>query len=156
FAHAQGVVHRDLNPSNVFVAHDRDGRPRLKVLDFGVAKVISDHALSLGPRAATLGLIRMFTPAYGAPEQFQESLGPILPYTDVYAFALMVVELLTDRTPIDGEHLGDISDRVLDPEHRPTPRALGVPVGSAVEQLMAKALSVDPNDRPGDVGQLWG
>src|SRR5439155_22301780 len=59
FAHAQGVVHRDLNPSNVFVAYAH-GSSKLKVLDFGVAKVIYDHALSPGPRPATVGQIRMF------------------------------------------------------------------------------------------------
>ncbi|MET0591185.1 MAG: serine/threonine-protein kinase, partial [Polyangiaceae bacterium] len=98
FAHAQGVVHRDLNPSNIFVAHAQ-GSSKLKVLDFGVAKIISDHALSMGPRVATIGQIRMFTPAYAAPEQFHDALGAIGPYTDVYSFAVLVVELLADRAP---------------------------------------------------------
>ena len=96
------------------------GSTKLKVLDFGVAKVISDHALALGPRVATMGQIRMFTPAYAAPEQFDEALGPISAQTDVYAFAVMVVELLADRTPIEGEHIGEYADRALDPERRPT------------------------------------
>src|SRR5260221_10373674 len=95
FAHAQGVVHRDLNPSNIFVAYAHGGS-KLKVLDFGVAKVISDHALSLGPRAATVGQIRMFTPAYAAPEQFPKPLGPTAAHTDAYSFAVLVVELLAD------------------------------------------------------------
>ena len=155
FAHAQGVVHRDLNPSNIFVAHAH-GTSKLKVLDFGVAKVISDHALALGPRAATIGQIRMFTPAYAAPEQFHEALGPIGPQTDVYSFAVLVVELLADRTPIEGEHIGEYADRALDPERRPTPRSMGVAVGDAVEAVIAKAVTVDPSQRPSDVGEFWG
>ncbi len=155
FAHAQGVVHRDLNPSNIFVAHAH-GTSKLKVLDFGVAKVISDHALALGPRAATIGQIRMFTPAYAAPEQFHEALGPIGPQTDVYSFAVLVVELLADRTPIEGEHIGEYADRALDPERRPTPRSMGVSVGDAVEAVIAKAVTVDPSQRPSDVGEFWG
>jgi serine/threonine-protein kinase len=155
FAHAQGVVHRDLNPSNVFVAY-ANGSPKLKVLDFGVAKVISDHALSLGPRAATVGQIRMFTPAYAAPEQFHDALGPIGPQTDVYSFAVLTVELLADRAPIDGEHIGEYADRALDPERRPTPRAMGISVGDAVEAVIAKAVTVDPSQRPSDIGEFWG
>ena len=155
FAHAQGVVHRDLNPSNIFVAHAQ-GTSKLKVLDFGVAKVISDHALSLGPRVATIGQIRMFTPAYAAPEQFHDALGAIGPYTDVYSFAVLVVELLADRTPIEGEHIGEYADRALDPGRRPTPRSMGVAVGDAVEAVLARAVTVDPSQRPHDIGEFWG
>jgi eukaryotic-like serine/threonine-protein kinase len=155
FAHAQGVVHRDLNPSNIFVAHSQ-GSSKLKVLDFGVAKVISDHALSLGPRVATIGQIRMFTPAYAAPEQFHDALGAIGPQTDVYSFAVLVVELLADRAPIEGEHIGEYADRALDPGRRPTPRAMGVHVGDAVEAVLARAVTVDPSQRPRDIGEFWG
>jgi serine/threonine-protein kinase len=155
FAHAQGVVHRDLNPSNIFVAHAQ-GTAKLKVLDFGVAKVISDHALSLGPRVATIGQIRMFTPAYAAPEQFHDALGIIGPYTDVYSFAVLLVELLADRAPIDGEHIGEYADKALDPVHRPTPRSLGIPIGDAVEAVLARAVTVDPSQRPRDIGEFWG
>src|SRR5215471_17761359 len=155
FAHAQGVVHRDLNPSNIFFVHAQNS-VKLKVLDFGVAKIISDHALSIGPRAATLGQIRMFTPAYAAPEQFHEPLGPIAAATDVYSFAVLVVELLADKTPIEGEHLGEYADRALDPARRPTPRAMGIEVGDAVEAVIARAVSVDPARRPKDIGEFWG
>jgi serine/threonine-protein kinase len=154
FAHSQGVVHRDLNPSNIFVAHSQ-GSSKLKVLDFGVAKIISD-ALSLGPRMATIGQIRMFTPAYAAPEQFHDALGAIGSYTDVYSFAVMVVELLSDRTPIEGEHIGEYADRALDPVRRPTPRSMGVALGDAVEAVLARAVTVDPSQRPRDIGEFWG
>ena len=156
FAHSLGVVHRDLNPSNIFCAALPGGGFRLKVMDFGVAKVISDHALALGPRAATMGSIRMFTPAYGAPEQFDYSLGKVTPATDVYALALLVTELLLDRPPISGEHLGDFLERATDPVTRPTPRTLGAVVGDAVEATLAAALSVEPEKRPPDIGAFWG
>src|SRR6185503_11123812 len=155
FAHSQGVVHRDLNPSNIFVTYSQ-GASKLKVLDFGVAKVISDHALSLGPRASTVGHIRMFTPAYGAPEQFHDALGPIGAQTDVYSFGVLLVELLADRTPIEGQHIGEYADRALDPDRRPSPRAMGIEVGDAVEAVIARAVTVDPSQRPGDIGEFWG
>jgi len=155
FAHAQGVIHRDINPGNLFLAETRQGS-MMKVLDFGVAKVISDHALELGPRAQTIGHIRIFAPAYGSPEQFDDSIGKIGPASDVYSFALIVLEALRDRSVREGEHLGEFAMMALDPNLRPTPRALGVPVGDAVEAAFAKATALSPADRPSDAGQFWG
>lgn len=156
-AHSMGVVHRDLNPSNIFVAAQPGGGGfKLKVMDFGVAKVVSDHALSMGKRAATLGQFRLFTPAYGAPEQFNEKLGAIGPWTDVYAFALLVSEVLTDRSPVDANDYPTLLSLVLDPNVRPTPRTLGAHVGDRVERVIAQALNVDPALRPTDIGEFWG
>ena len=154
FAHAQGIVHRDLNPSNLFVA-SAGGATRLKLLDFGVAKIVSDHVLAR-TRGATVGGVRTFTPGYGAPEQIDDTLGPIAPHTDVFAFALVVLELATDRPPVPGDSPVEMGMRALDPHRRPTPRALGLLVGDAVEAVFARALSLDPTMRPRDVGELWG
>jgi serine/threonine protein kinase len=155
FAHAQGVVHRDLNPGNLFLARTASGT-KLKVLDFGVAKILVDSSLAMGPSARTLGNVRMFAPAYGAPEQFDERVGAIGPWTDVYALSLVLLEALTDRTVMEGEHLGEFAMKALDVQHRPTPRAVGVAVGDEVEALMTRALSVAPSHRPRDAGELWG
>jgi hypothetical protein len=155
YAHAQGVVHRDLNPGNLFLTKTPAGT-KLKVLDFGVAKVLADSALAMGAAARTLGNVRIFTPAYGAPEQFDESVGAIGPWTDVYAIALVVLECLTDRTVVDGEHIGELAAKALDPGRRPTPRALGVPTGDEVEAAMARAVALSPAERPRDAGELWG
>ncbi len=155
-AHAMGVVHRDLNPSNIFMAAQPSGAFRPKVMDFGVAKVISDHALALGPRAATMGQIRMFTPAYGAPEQLDYTLGEVGPAADVYAFALLLVELMRDRPTVTGEHLGDFLEQATNEALRPTPRALGVAVGDRVEAVFTDALSTRPARRPADMGTFWG
>jgi len=155
-AHSFGVIHRDLNPSNIFIATLPGGGFKPKILDFGVAKVLSDHVLSLGPRAVTLAQLRIFTPSYGAPEQFDERFGAIGPWTDVYALALMVVELLTDRTPNEGEDLSELMDHACFSSQRPTPRALGIVTGDAVEDVMLNALAVRPTDRPSDIGEFWG
>src|SRR4029077_10892538 len=74
YAHSQGVVHRDLNPGNLFLAKTAAGT-KVKVLDFGVAKIMADAAIAMGPQARTVGNLRMFAPAYGAPEQFDDRLG---------------------------------------------------------------------------------
>jgi len=155
YAHAQGVVHRDLNPGNLFLARTAAGT-KLKVLDFGVAKILSDSALAMGPSARTLGNVRMFAPAYGAPEQFDDRVGVVGPWTDVYALALVVLEALTDRSVVEGEHLGEFAMRTLDKANRPTPRALGVAVGDEVESVLARATALEPAQRPQDAGELWG
>lgn len=155
YAHAQGVVHRDLNPGNLFLARTSAG-VRLKVLDFGVAKVMADSALAMGPSARTIGNLRMFAPAYGAPEQFDERLGPIGPWTDVYATALVALEAIRDVPVVEGEHLGEFAAKALDPLGRPTPRRLGIAVGDAVESAFSRAVALKPADRPRDAGDFWG
>jgi serine/threonine protein kinase len=154
-AHAQGVVHRDLNPGNLFLAKTPTGT-KLKILDFGVAKILADSALAMGPTARTIGNVRMFAPAYGAPEQFDENVGPIGPWTDVYAIALVLMEALRDHTVMEGEHIGEFATKTLDPHVRPTPRSLGIPVGDLVEQVLSMSVTIDPKERPRDAGHLWG
>jgi serine/threonine-protein kinase len=155
YAHANGVVHRDINPGNLFLAHTSQGT-RLKVLDFGVAKVLSENALAFGPRVHTIGQIRIFSPQYAAPEQFDEKVGPIGAWTDVYSFALIALEMLRDKPAIEGEHLGDFASRALDPLVRPSPRRLGLAVPDLTEQVFAGAVALKPEERPQDVGQFWG
>jgi eukaryotic-like serine/threonine-protein kinase len=155
YAHAQGVVHRDLNPGNFFLAKTPVGT-KLKVLDFGVAKVMADSALAIGPTAKTVGNVRIFAPAYGAPEQFDERAGVIGPWTDVYTLALVALEALVDRTIMEGEHIGQFAAKALDPVNRPTPHVVGAATGAAVEKVFARALAVNPTDRPRDAGEWWG
>ena len=155
YAHAQGVVHRDLNPGNLFLAKTTSGM-KLKVLDFGVAKVMADSVLAMGSAARTLGNLRVFTPSYGAPEQFDERLGAIGPWTDVYAIALVLLEVLTDRTVVEGEHIGELAAQALNPTRRPTPRLMGLSVGDEVEAVLSRAVALKPDQRLRDAGELWG
>ncbi len=154
YAHDQGVIHRDLNPGNIFLTQTREG-VRAKVLDFGVAKIVSDHALELGPRAATIGQLRMFSPAYAAPEQFDEKLGKPGPFTDVYTLAIVFVEALRDQPAIEGENIATLIGQTLDPSRRPTPRTLGIDVPDELEKVFVRALSIPPENRPQNAAQLW-
>lgn len=154
FAQAQGVVHRDLNPGNFFLTKTVAG-VRLKVLDFGVAKVLDESRLAIGPRVQTMGQIRIFAPAYGAPEQFDDKLGPIGPYTDVYALALVLLETMAGRTVMSGEHLGDFAMAALDPANRPSPKSVGVSLSAEVEAVFARAFALRPQDRWPTVKDFW-
>jgi serine/threonine-protein kinase len=154
YAHAQGVVHRDLNPGNLFLARTKLG-VTMKVLDFGVAKLMHEGALDMGPRAQTTGHIRIFAPAYGAPEQFDDRLGAVGASADVYAFALILLEALLDKSVVEAGNLGEYARRATDPSRRPTPRALGLEVSDEVEQVFARATALDPAQRWPSAREFW-
>lgn len=96
-AHQHALIHRDLKPSNILVT--RGGQPKL--LDFGIAKPLDQ--IEAGADTTRTGL-RLLTPAYAAPEQFQgRGLGV---HTDLYALGAVLYELLAGRPPFDLEGLG--------------------------------------------------
>ncbi|MFH1843755.1 MAG: protein kinase [bacterium] len=91
FAHRNLVVHRDLKPSNILV----DGDGRVTLLDFGIAKLIDERALTDSPLTRT-GL-RVLTPEYASPEQFRGD--PVTTATDVYSLGILLYELLCGHRP---------------------------------------------------------
>ncbi|MBM4360451.1 MAG: SUMF1/EgtB/PvdO family nonheme iron enzyme [Deltaproteobacteria bacterium] len=151
-AHRQKVAHRDVKPENVFVT-TVDGRRTVKVLDFGIAKVLTHHA-SFASMATQKGATA-FTPSYGAPEQFNKKRGATGPWTDVFALALLVVELVSGERALDGDDATQLYIASADPASRPTPRHHGVRVSDAAEDVLATALAVDPADRYPDVEAFW-
>src|SRR5437867_2770333 len=101
-AHQKGVIHRDLKPSNVLVTL-HDGEPVPKVIDFGVAK-------ALGQKLTNKTLFTRFeqmigTPAYMSPEQAALSGLDVDTRSDIYSLGVLLYELLTGATPLDGETL---------------------------------------------------
>ncbi len=154
-AHRKGVAHRDVKPGNVFVIGDARGEATVKLLDFGIAKVVSDAQKMAGTFTKTSGQVTSFTPAYGAPEQFSRSHGSTGPWTDVFALALIFVETVTGREPLEGDDFIQLAFSSANPEKRPTPRAFGVEVDEGLETVLAKALAVKPTDRWQTAGEFW-
>jgi eukaryotic-like serine/threonine-protein kinase len=157
-AHSRGIAHRDIKPANFFVMGDPRGMDvYLKVLDFGIAKVMSEHAAVAAALAQTGKEITAFTPNYGAPEQFSRTHGATGPWTDVFAMALILVEILRGgQAALEGNDLIQMAVASRDPLRRPTPRAFGIEVTDAVEQVFARALAVSPSERYPTMGQFWG
>jgi formylglycine-generating enzyme required for sulfatase activity/serine/threonine protein kinase len=156
-AHRRGIVHRDIKPSNLFLVRSEDPiSPTIKLLDFGIAKVMSpDMDRSQALQHTTLSL-RALSPTHAAPEQFRRSYGATGPWTDVYAFALVLVEMLRGGLPaLDGDDPVALGMASCDPTRRPTPRTLGALVPDDVEAVFAKALAIRPADRYADMGDFW-
>lgn len=144
------IIHCDLKPENVFVAEVGAERV-VKILDFGVAKVRSAATRAGGAAEG----VSLFTPAYGAPEQWnQTSFGELGPWTDVWGLALTAVEALVGEPVLAGDHTR-LRKQVLDRSRRPTPRTHGAAIPDAVEAIFARALAVDPRERPRDAGVFW-
>jgi serine/threonine-protein kinase len=130
YAHRNLVVHRDLKPSNVLVTADR----QVKLLDFGVAKLIAEVDDPEATRTRTGHLL--FTPAYAAPEQIRG--GDVTTATDVYALGMMLYELLTGERPYDvqGASPAGIERIVCDTVPLPPSRIVGR--GEAAQAVAAR------------------
>ena len=153
-AHRHKVAHRDVKPDNLFL-QTLDGPPSLKVLDFGIAKVLSGHASFTASPAATRERPTAFTPLYGAPEQFNKRLGASGPWTDVFALALVLVEIATGKRALDGDNPTQLYVAATNPDARPTMRYHGEDPGDAVEAVLARALAIEPQHRYADAGLFW-
>jgi serine/threonine protein kinase len=151
-AHAQGIVHCDVKPGNMILL--RAGQPRCKLLDFGIAKVVRSARGGTPSRPAIVE--RAFTPGFGAPEQFDAAFGETGPWTDVFALALVVVEMMCGREALQGQEVAKLGQESCDRHRRPTPRSLGVRVSDEIERVLRRALAVEPEHRYPNVRAFWG
>jgi hypothetical protein len=94
-------------------------------------------------------------PAYAAPEQLDKSVGRPGPWTDVYALALVTMEVLSDRVVMAEQETGAIVDRALDPERRPSPRAHGLKLPHGLDLVLTRAVTRAPARRHQSAGDLW-
>lgn len=131
YAHSRGVIHRDIKPHNIMVNSDNHAI----VTDFGLALMTE-----LGTQGEIFG-----SPHYIAPEQAISSAG-VVPQSDLYAFAVVIYEMLTNSVPFDaGEPLDIAMMHMSDP--LPSPRQFRPELPEAVEQVLFKALAKTPQER---------
>jgi len=143
-AHEHGVVHRDLKPANVRIDLGSD---RLKLVDFGVARVQDAEVTRTG---VTLG-----TPAYMAPEQLTGE--PADARTDTYALGVMLYELLTGRLPFPATNLGELLRAVASGEPAPLRHwQAHLPVGleTLIGQILQRAPGLRPQNLPALAAEL--
>ena len=144
-AHRVDVLHRDLKPDNLYVVPDpaMPGGERIKVLDFGLAK--------LGREGHTQLQTVFGTPRYMSPEQCRSST-QIDHRSDIYSLGCILFELVTGRFPFDGDvrQLLECHQRVIPPRAR----SLAPELSPALDDLIAEMLAKDPMDRPQTMGAV--
>jgi len=142
-AHDKGIVHRDLKPANVKIAPDGS----IKVLDFGIAKMIAGDAAATmtADRTATGSVFG--TPAYMSPEQLRG--GAVDKRADIWAFGCVLYEMLTGRHAFAGDTVPDIVARIV--ERQPDWEALPADVPPSIRALLRHCLQKDPADRLHDI-----
>lgn len=146
-AHAHNVIHRDLKPDNVVLAHvTGDGDPTVKVLDFGIAK-LAQAGTESGTSEGVFG-----TPAYMSPEQCRGATAEVGPASDVYALGCICYEMICGRLPYetsDPEEMMRMHLEALVPEV--TPRD-GLRVPDELKQIVRRCMAKEAGDRWPDVG----
>ncbi|WP_437521788.1 protein kinase [Sorangium sp. So ce726] len=144
--HRASIVHRDLKPENIFLTQREDGQPHVKILDFGIAKLVAEHA-SAGRATHGVG-----TPIYMAPEQFDGA--PLSSATDVYALGMVAYTLLVGASYwVKEEKTGNLLAILAAASRgRPDPAstraaARGVTLSPAFDAWFEKATALRPDDR---------
>jgi eukaryotic-like serine/threonine-protein kinase len=149
-AHAKGIVHRDLKPQNVQLVTRPNGDLQVKVLDFGVAKILAPLESAQSPKTRTGSL--MGTPLYMSPEQCRGA-GTVDARADIYSLGVMLFEMLAGRPPFMAEGVGELfTKHMFEPPPPLTDHAPNVPRHLAAAVM--KALAKEPNDRLQSMDEL--
>jgi serine/threonine-protein kinase len=149
-AHTLGLVHRDLKPANLFVTRTPDGSPLVKVLDFGISKVMEGGPMSQPSLTATTTI--MGSPLYMSPEQVRSSKN-VDARTDVWALGVILHELLAGAPPFQAETMTGLCARIVaDPPEVLRARRPDVP--TAFESVVTRCLDKDAAKRFQTVGEL--
>ena len=143
-AHREGIVHRDLKPANVIVTDP--ATPRLKLLDFGLAKLLDAEDTGLTSTGARLG-----TPDYMAPEQILGA--PISPATDIYALGVIVFHMLTGTLPFHAPSAIEIHELHLRAIPPRVSEQIAVP--PSVDLAVRRCMHKQPAARPATVTEIY-
>ena len=148
-AHRAGIVHRDLKPENIVVINSEDRPNFVKILDFGISKILPPSMQGQGLLGQTRGTITgtiMGTPLYMSPEQVLGRTSAIDHRTDIYAAGVVLFEMLCGCTPFEDEDRIAVFARILD-NHYPTPHSLRPDIPPDIEAAIVRALAPEKEDR---------
>lgn len=152
FAHAQGVLHRDLKTENVFVVRRPDGQYHAKLLDFGLVKFVDDERWGLGRKLTIAGSV-MGSPPYMSPEQ--ATGGHVDARADVYSVGIVLYELVTGRWPFEHDSRSEmLRAHLIEPPPAIAGAREGLECRPELEALVKKALAKDAADRFADAREM--
>ncbi len=150
-AHAIGITHRDLKPENLFLHKRENGEETLKVVDFGISKLVGESANDISNAGLTKSGAMMGTPLYMSPEQARGRVNEIGPATDVWAIGLIAYRLLTGRIYWTASTLAELMVQLLT-EPMPPPSTL-VQLPGAFDAWFARSTDRNPSARFRSVGE---
>ena len=146
-AHAAGIVHRDLKPANVFVVTRDDGSSLVKLVDFGIAKLVREaNRQSQGPGLTRMGMV-IGTPQYMSPEQAQ-GLPTVDHRTDIYSLGAVLFEAIVGESPF--KEMPTYEQTILQIMTRPAPLLSSrIPeIAPELDRLCSEMMAMDPRHRP--------
>jgi serine/threonine-protein kinase len=148
--HAKGIVHRDLKPENILITTGAAGEEVVKVMDFGIAKILESDDPGSGATASggfrTVERVVLGTPEYMSPEQASGT--PVDHRSDLYSLGCIAYEMLLGRMPFDADSpVGFIGKHIVDPPLTFEEAQPGHGHSAAVEAFIMKALEKDPGER---------
>ncbi len=139
-AHQRGIIHRDLKPPNIFLCSGADYPDFVKVVDFGISKVVGSQSVVTHTQA-TMG-----TPSYMAPEQAEGRASEVDARTDVFALGTIFYEMLAGRPPFFGEAIPTLLYKIVHQEP-PRLRDLSPDAPPQLEAVLHKAMNKRPEER---------
>ena len=135
FSHAAGVIHRDIKPANVMITQSN----AVKVMDFGIARAVSDSSATLAHTNGIVGTAQYFSPEQAKGETVDSR-------TDLYSTGVLLYEMLTGKPPFTGETAVSVAYQHVS-ETAPAPSLVNPNISAAIDSVVMKALAKDKNAR---------
>jgi len=146
-AHALGIVHRDLKPANLFLTTRTDGTPCIKLLDFGISKVLGAADLEMTKTQTVLG-----SPSYMSPEQMRSPRN-VDARTDIWALGVILYRLLTGELPFRAESVPELVTKVAQGAPK-NPSSIVTDLPADLDAVLLRCLERDLSRRYANVGEL--
>ena len=156
YAHARGVIHRDVKPSNIFVESNSEQPEQVsvKVLDFGIAKLTRPPQEETRNPALTQQGQLLGTPVFMAPEQMIDEQA-VDERSDLYALGAVLFEMLTGQPPFAGVEIALLLHRKVSQRVGPSPREINPAISASVAAIVVKLLSLEKADRYQSAAELY-
>ena len=143
-AHDMGIIHRDLKPENILLTEERDEKDVVKILDFGMAKLVDSNEEVKRQKISKSGIV-YGTPSYVSPEQAQAV--ELDHRTDIYSLGCILYETLTGKRPYLAKSAAQMLAAHVHEDPRPLSEVAPGKVSPPMERIIARSMEKDPDDR---------